>query len=121
MLAWFWTHAPNGAAVLEDLKAVAAAGNVNDFKHAMRKWDAVSSMEWATIDMLEVILESRDDVRDVKVVVLHRELTASAEAGQIDIAKYLIEERGCVVYPTAVRAALEREQWGVLELFLKKG
>jgi hypothetical protein len=122
MLARFWTHAPNGATVLEDLQALAAAGNVDNFKYAMRKWDAVRSMEWATVDIHETCtLEARDDVPDVKAVVLHRVLTAAAEAGQVDIAKYLMEQRGCVVYPTAVRAALKHNQWGVLELFLKKG
>lgn len=112
---------PNGAIVLEDLKALAAAGDVDDFTYSMRKWDAVNSMKWATLDMIELTLQCRDDVPNVKAVVLHRVLTSAAEAGQVDIAKYLMEHYGCVVYPAAVRAALEREHWGVLELFLEKG
>lgn len=122
MFARFWSHAPDGAAVLEDLKRLAAAGNIDNFKHGMRQWDAVRNMDWATVEMLEVFtLETRDDVPDTKGVVLHRVLSAAAEAGHVEIARYLMEHRGCVIYLTAVRAALKNNRWSVSELFLEKG
>ena len=121
MLAQFWTCAPRGATVLAELKALAAAGDMDGFKSAIRKWDAVRSVKWAKLSMLELNLQCHDDVPDAKAVVLHKVLTVAAEAGQVDIAKCLIEQHGCVVYPAAVRAAFKCEQWGILDLFLEKG
>ncbi|KAK8000545.1 hypothetical protein PG990_013145 [Apiospora arundinis] len=117
-------RAPNGARVLEQLKSLAVAGDLEQFESAMREWDAVkpNKMDWAkSDDMVEFALECRDDVPDFKAVVLHRIFSAAAGAGQVEIAKYLIEQRGCVVYPTAIRDALEHQRWAVLELFLEKG
>lgn len=121
MLAQFWTCAPSGATVFAELKALATAGDMDSFTSAMRKWDAVRSVQWAKLSMLELSLQCHDDVPDAKAVVLHRVLTVAAEAGQVDIAKCLIEQHGCVVCPAAVRTAFKCEQWGILDLFLEKG
>ena len=122
MLARFWTRLPDGASVLEDLKALAITGDLEKFTSCMQKWDTVKNTKWAELDTLEFFsLVCRDDVPNVKAVVLHRVLTAAAGAGKVNIVEYLMEQRGCVVYPAAVRAALGRERWAVLELFLKDG
>ncbi|KAK8104738.1 uncharacterized protein PG998_011771 [Apiospora kogelbergensis] len=115
---------PNGARVLEQLKAHAVAGDLEQFKSSLRQWDAVNpnKMSWAeSDDMVEFALGCHDDVPDFKAVVLHRVLAAAAGAGQVDITKHLMEQRGCIAYPTALRDAFEHKQWAVLELFLEKG
>lgn len=117
----FWPCAPRGKTVLAKLETPAIAGDMQGFTSAMREWDAVRSVSWAKLSMLELSLQCYDGVADAKAVVLHRVLTAAAEAGQVDIAKSLLEQHGCVVCPAAVRAAFKREQWGILELFLEKG
>ena len=48
-------------------------------------------------------------------------LIAAAEAGQVDIVRYLIDKNGCVIYIEAIRATFELNRWGVLKLVLKKG
>jgi len=120
MFAWFWDCA-RGAIVLKELKALAAAGDMEGFTSAMRKWDAVRSVKCAKLSMLELSLQCHDCLPDAKAVVLHRVLTTAAEAGQVDIVKCLIEQHGCIVCPAAVRAAFKCEQWAILELFLEKG
>jgi len=106
---------------LAELKALAAAGDIDGFISAMRKWDTVRNVKWAKLSMLELSLECHDDVPDTKAVVLHRVLTAAAEAGQVEIVKCLMEQHGCVVCVAAIRAALKHEQWSILELFIEKG
>ena len=118
---WADVRAPRGATVLRELKILAATGDIEGFTVAMRKWDAVRSVGWAKLSMLELSLQCHDDVPNAKAVVLHRVLETAAEAGQDEIATCLMEQHGCVVSPAAVRAAFKCEQWHILELFLEKG
>lgn len=123
MCTWFRICRPNGEAVLADLKTQAAAGDEAVFKSSMKKWDAISSnMKWAKINDEDFFSrQCHDDIPNDKAVVLHRVLTVAAKAGQVNIARYLIEQRGCIIYYPALKAALMHEEWSVLELFLAKG
>jgi hypothetical protein len=110
-----------GAFVLVELKALTKAGDVEGFALAMRKWEAVRSVRWAKLSWSEYILWGEDDVPNKKAVILHRVLITAAETGQVDIAKILIRQYGCIVCTDAVTAAFKREQWEILELFLQSG
>jgi hypothetical protein len=120
MFARLWPHTSKGARVFADLYALAVAGDMEGLTATLQKWDAVQSVRCANLSMLELSLQSHDDVPDAKAVVLHRVLTAAAEAGQVDIARCLIEQYHCVVCVAAIRAAFKHERWAVLELFLEK-
>ena len=118
----FRTYASKGLRVLEDLKVLAAAGDMDKFINAMRIWDAVKTIRFVNIDIYEQFeLQCHHDIRNIKTALLHWVLIAAAEAGQVDIVRYLIDKNGCVIYIEAIRATFELNRWGVLELVLKKG
>jgi hypothetical protein len=121
--SWFRICRPNGAAVLEDLKTKAAAGDIAGFVSSMQKWDATcSNMKWAKINNHDDFYSFEHyEPPNSKALVLHRVLTAAAEAGQVNIVKYLIEQRGCSPHHRSLMTAFMNEQWSVLELFLANG
>ena len=60
--------------------------------------------------------------REVKgQAAMQRLLNASTREGHVDVASYLVSERHALVNAPAVRYALTRKRWAVMQMFLDRG
>ncbi|KAF2021944.1 ankyrin [Aaosphaeria arxii CBS 175.79] len=118
MLRRLVTRSYGVARIYEELKALAAKGNLDKFKECMQRCDSIKSTKW---DWLGIREWGNVPCADSKTMMLHEVLMVAAEAGRSEIVKYLMEERGCVVFLSAALVALHNHRWPVLELFLDNG
>jgi hypothetical protein len=56
-----------------------------------------------------------------KTLALQRVLNAAAKEGHTEVVAYLLDQKRCIVTQMAVRWALTRKQWDVMQLFLDRG
>jgi hypothetical protein len=106
--------------VFHELKASAASGDLLRLDDALQKWDSVDDLSWFIPNMSESLLQCEHPISD-KALALQRVLNVAAEQGHTEIVAFLLDQKGCIVTRMAIKPALVRKQWDVMQLFLNRG
>ncbi|GAM40916.1 hypothetical protein TCE0_041f13639 [Talaromyces pinophilus] len=106
--------------VFHELKASAASGDLLRLDDALQKWDSVDDLPWFIPNMSESLLQCEHPISD-KALALQQVLNVAAKQGHTEIVAFLLDQKGCIVTRMAIKPALVRKQWDVMQLFLDRG
>ncbi|KAJ4396660.1 hypothetical protein N0V93_000881 [Gnomoniopsis smithogilvyi] len=111
------TEAPDVDAserMLEKIQQIAAAGDLVLLQRALKQLDTktVPLDNASNHDQLELQNEQW---------LIQGAFDKAAEAGHLGLVAYLLEQRSCVPSSFAVRGAVKRKHWGVVDLLLRSG
>ncbi|OTB09215.1 hypothetical protein M426DRAFT_7229 [Hypoxylon sp. CI-4A] len=112
-------------AVFEELKGYAARGDLHNLKEALEtRWDLLeefSDLSWFDGNMMDHFIRRNSLTGSNKTTVLQRVLNTAAKEGHANIARHLLDRGYCVITPPAVRCAMGKESWDVLQVYLDHG
>lgn len=113
---------PRAAQLWDTLQEAASTGDLQRLKDALTQFDDEDTDALREPNMAEKFAAIQSRNRDVKrQSAMQRLLNASAREGHVDVASYLVSERHALVNAPAVRYAMTRKRWAVMQMFLDRG
>lgn len=110
------------AQLWDKLEEAASAGELQRLKDALAQWDDEGTEIQRKPNFAERFAAIDNRNPDAKgQAAMQRLLNASAREGHVDVASYLVSERSAVVNGPAIRFAITRKRWAVMQLFLDRG
>lgn len=104
---------------LQKLKDSAATGDFASFKREFQQWEQIADLSSYEPTISERIGALRYHTSS-KTLPLQRVLGVAAKEGHVEIVGFLLDQ-GCNITAPAVRWAMSRKRWSVLELYLERG
>lgn len=106
--------------IFDELKASAEVGDLLRLKVALARWDdAAIKMGSVSPNMAGVVQTQHETSKGI--IALQGVLYKAAYCGHTEVVTYLLDSTGCSITTGAVRAALFRSHWDVLQCFLERG
>lgn len=116
-------NVPTADQILSKLTALADAGDLPGLKDALSQWDerqVADDGTWFTPTTAERFVDIRHQI-PAGSLPLQRVLNAAAKSGHADIITYLLNQRGCAVTAPAIRWAISRKHWDVMQAYVDSG